>query len=458
MRTDWYKVKVEDIAADSKFALATGPFGSSISSKFFVSSGVPVIRGSNLSQEIGARLLDDGLAFLTDEKAAEFERSEVRKGDLIFTCWGTIDQVGLIDKRAKFDRYIVSNKQMKFTPHPDKADSLYLYYYFSSPKLRDTILSCGIGSSVPGFNLGQLKGMQVLLPPLHTQRGIAKVLGSLDDKIELNRRTNDTLEEMARAIFKSWFVDFDPVRAKMDGRQPVGMDAETAGLFPSEFEDSKLGKIPKGWSVNSLERVIEILSGGTPQTSVEDYWDGDILWFSVKDAPRESDVFVIETEKKITQLGLDNSAAKLLPARATIISARGTVGKLAMTAGLMTMNQSCYGVRPAKGFGDFFTYYNLKAATGSLQRSAHGSVFDTITRKTFEILEVVIPPTELTNLFDALVEPLMEKILYNLRENGTLRGLRDSLLPKLLSGEIRALSPATECFEDVSDQERCLSL
>ena len=192
----WRECSVEELKSSAANALATGPFGSAISSRFFQSSGVPVIRGSNLSQDIGIRIIDDGLAFVSDDKASEFNRSIARRGDLVFTCWGTIDQVGLIDGRAKFSKYVVSNKQMKLTPDSTKADSLFLYYVFSSPQMRNTILNQGIGSSVPGFNLGQLRRLPLLLPPIGEQRAIASILGALDDKIELNRKTAADAEEL----------------------------------------------------------------------------------------------------------------------------------------------------------------------------------------------------------------------------------------------------------------------
>jgi type I restriction enzyme S subunit len=225
----WREITVEDLKAPTENALATGPFGSSISSRYFQQHGVPVIRGSNLTEDIGTRLGDDGLVFVSEEKAAEFKRSIVRKGDLVFTCWGTINQVGLIDDRAKYNEYVISNKQMNFTPDPEKADDLFLYYLFSGPQMQEAIKNQGIGSSVPGFNLGQLRAIRLKVPPLPEQRAIAHILGTLDDKIELNRRMNETLEAMARAIFKSWFVDFDPVRAKHALSKVEGAEAHLRG-------------------------------------------------------------------------------------------------------------------------------------------------------------------------------------------------------------------------------------
>ena len=241
---------------------------------------------------------------------------------------------------------------------------------------------------------------------------------------------------MSRALFKSWFVDFDPVRAKLDGRQPGGINAEIAALFPDSFQDSALGPIPQGWEVCPLAKKIKLLSGGTPKTSEPDYWDGDIPWYSVKDAPSETDVWVIQTEKRVTKLGIENSAAQILPQGTTIISARGTVGKLALVGTAMAMNQSCYGVRGVKGYGDFFTYFALRQATADLQQRTHGTVFDTITRQTFETLDCIFPPDHLTQAFDCTVAPILAQLRANLRQSRTLAALRDTLLPKLLSGEL----------------------
>jgi type I restriction enzyme S subunit len=220
------------------------------------------------------------------------------------------------------------------------------------------------------------------------------------------------------------------------------MDAPTAALFPDHFQDSELGQIPKGWEVKTLSKNIELLSGGTPKTSEPSYWDGDIPWYSVRDAPSDEDVWVVDTEKRVTPSGIANSAAKILPEKTTIISARGTVGKLALIGRPMAMNQSCYGVRGAAGYGELFTYYCLKEAVEELQQNAHGSVFDTITRETFTSLQLASPPPGIAASFECIVEPLLETILANVCESRDLATLRDTLLPKLLSGEVSA--PAAE--------------
>ncbi len=176
----WRTVRVVDLAAPGSTSMATGPFGSSISSKFFRRSGMPVIRGGNLSADSITRLSDKNLVFLDPEKGAEFTRATVHRGDLIFTCWGTINQVGLIDESAGYDTYIISNKQMKLTPDPSLADAEFLYYLFSSPRMQQIILGGSIGSSIPGFNLTRLKSLKIALPPLREQKQIALALTTIE--------------------------------------------------------------------------------------------------------------------------------------------------------------------------------------------------------------------------------------------------------------------------------------
>jgi type I restriction enzyme S subunit len=297
-------------------------------------------------------------------------------------------------------------------------------------------------------SLTDQKRFTLPLPEITAQRRIADILGSLDDKIELNRRMNATLESLARRLFKSWFVDFDPVHAKAAVRRQhpkwdndrvsrealPKLDPKIAELFPDEFEESTLGPIPKGWKVCPLSDRLQILSGGTPKTSEPSYWDGDIPWYSVKDAPSETDLWVIDTERHITVLGVENSVTQLLPRGTTIISARGTVGKLALVATPMAMNQSCYGIRGVEDHSGFFTYYALRHAVLELQQRSHGTVFDTITRHTFETLDCISPPQNLIRSFESAAEPLLNHICASLQESHYLATTRDRLLPQLLSG------------------------
>lgn len=194
--------------------------------------------------------------------------------------------------------------------------------------------------------------------------------------------------------------------------------------------------VPKGWRAMTFFDTIHIIGGGTPKTSNAEFWGGDIPWYSVVDAPSNSDIFVVDTVKKITGAGLSGSSTKLLPKWITIISARGTVGKLALTGCEMAMNQSCYGLQ-SKGGTHFFTYFGTQRLVNSLKQKAHGSVFDTITQETFKGVDVVLPTTGVLDSFEQRVKSILERVLVNLHMANSLSALRDTLLPRLISGQLR---------------------
>jgi type I restriction enzyme S subunit len=243
---------------------------------------------------------------------------------------------------------------------------------------------------------------------------------------------NETLEAMARALFKSWFVDFDPIRAKLDGRQPPGLDSATAALFPDRFQDSPVGQIPEGWEVGSILKQANLLSGGTPKTAVSAYWNGNVQWASAKDVSQCSDSFLISTERTITERGLKESSTKIIPRFSTVIVARGaTTGRLTMLGSPMAMNQTCYALE-SKFSAPFTLYCHSRSFIDTLVHSAHGSIFDTITTQTFEKAELCLPPPDIQREFDKRVAPFFTRILTTLIESKALTSSRDILLPKLL--------------------------
>ena len=242
---------------------------------------------------------------------------------------------------------------------------------------------------------------------------------------------------MARAIFKSWFVDFDPVRAKAAGQQPPGLKPEIVDLFPDSFAGSELGEIPKGWKVGNILDVANLLSGGTPKTSEPKYWDGPIPWASAKDVSQCKDAFLVETSRSITQFGLDNSAAQIIPALSTVVVARGaTTGRMTIFGSEIAMNQTCYALK-TKQESPVFLYLLLKTEIEGLVHAAHGSVFDTITTETFRSSRIRIPIESAVNFFEKTTRPFFNKILNITKESKTLSSVRDTLLPKLISGELR---------------------
>ena len=404
----------------------------------FTDRGIAFVKVESITND--GRIVEDKLAHIDEETNNLLARSSLEKDDILFTIAGTIGRVGRVQ-----DNILPANtNQAVAIVRPDQSivESKYLYYSLRDDARIQRVHSRIVQSVQANFSLSELSAVEIPLPPLNEQREIAHVLGTLDDKIELNRRMNKTLEAMARELFKSWFVDFDPVRAKIAGlwrrgESLPGLPADLYDLFPDRLVDSELGEFPEGWRVGGLNDAIETLSGGTPKTSKEEYWDGDIPWYTAKDAPSLSDIFVLTTERSISQAGVDHSSTKVLPVGTTVITARGTVGRLACLGIPMAMNQTCYGLRGALGYPDYFTYWNVRNTVSDLLARAHGTIFDTITRETFKIAETVLAPLGAAEAFESASGSLMKRILYNLNESRDLATQRDALLPKLVSGEVR---------------------
>ena len=408
-------------------------------------NGIPFLRPPDLKEgRVDFRNCD----FINAQGFARVRKGIGKPGDVILTHRATVGRIAITGSDAP--TVFVTNPGTTIWRSLDKdlLDQRYLYFYMSSRIFQDRLFSeVGHTSTFDYVSLTQQRTLPVVIPEIRLQRQIAHILGTLDDKIELNRKTNETLEAMAKALFKSWFVDFDPVRAKAEGR-PTGLPAEISDLFPDSFEDSELGEIPSGWECCSFTQLVEVISGGTPKTSVDEYWNGSINWFSVVDAPSGCDCWVIQTEKSITPQGLDNCSSKLLPTSTTIISARGTVGKVCLTGQDMAMNQSCYGLRSKAANGEYFCFYLTKSLVEILEARAHGSVFSTITRDTLDGVSTISPPLEVIQSFNGIAGALLGKIKNNLDDNRMLGNQRDALLPKLISGEIR-IPDAEKMLEEV---------
>ncbi|NNN19518.1 MAG: hypothetical protein HKL84_06645 [Acidimicrobiaceae bacterium] len=310
----------------------------------------------------------------------------------------------------------------------------YLYWLLRTPEYRAYCKANSMGTT--NLSLSREDFLSFPVPPLSMARQHAvTVLESIESRINHNRALAANLEAIARRLFKSWFVDFDPVRAKATGEKPPGLADDIAALFPDRFVGSESGEVPEGWVYQPITSIASVLSGGTPKRSATEYWDGDIPWYSVVDAPKGSDTFVVQTSEYITQLGLAKSAAKLLPAGVTILSARGTVGKLALTCGPMTINQSCYAMKC--DLGDYFTYFTIAQSIEWLKQNVHGAVFDTITKATLNGMMVVTPPRKVALAFEVIVKPLMLRIETSVRECHILLSIRNLLLPSLISGKLR---------------------
>jgi type I restriction enzyme S subunit len=299
------------------------------------------------------------------------------------------------------------------------------------------LLSAATGSTFPSVSGDQIKEIVCLIPPLAEQKAIAGVLGALDDKIELNRRMNATLESMARALFQSWFVDFDPVRAKLDGRKPAALDPATAALFPDCFRDSELGHIPKDWTIESVGEVVDCVGGGTPSTAEPKYWEGGLHhWTTPKDFSSLQAPILLETDRKLTDAGIAKISSGLLPAGTLLLSSRAPVGYLAIAAMQVAINQGFIALKCNERASNFFMLNWCQINMTEIESRATGTTFAEISKQNFRPIRVTLPPRELMAAFTAKVAPLYSQINANLHQSRTLATLRDTLLPKLLCGEL----------------------
>lgn len=458
----WTECRVEDIAAPTKHSMSTGPFGSAISAKYFRVEGVPIIRGRNLSAKTSEKIIDERWVFVAPEKAKEHQRSLVRNGDLVFTCWGTIDQVGLIDASAPYAEFILSNKQMKLTPDTTKATALFLYYLFSNPITQERILRNDIGSTIPGFNLGQLKAFKIHLPPLLEQKAIARILQSLDDKIELNRQMNETLESMARALFKSWFVDFDPVidnalaagnpipeplHARAETRralsnQTPSLSAHIKRLFPDTFHfDEEHGWIPRGWQLGPLSNVIDFLEGpGIRNWQYTERRDG-CKFINIR-CIKDGDLSLSTANKITKEEAFGKYSHFQLAEDDIVISTSGTLGRFAFVRAEhlpLSLNTSVVRFRTIPGASTihYIAGYCATRLQWELETRASGSVQRNFGPMHLNKITMLAPSFQLLEAHSEIAEPLFRKGQTNLKKIDCLTKLRDTLLPQLLSGELR---------------------
>jgi type I restriction enzyme S subunit len=373
------------------------------------------------------------------ERLAEKVRSKMSKvGDTIITTKGnSTGRTSFVTDRLP---------PFVYSPHlsywrsrnPEKLCGGFLRYWSQGVEFIEQLSGMKASTDMaPYLSLTDQRRLSITLPPLAEQKAIAAVLGALDDKIELNRRMNATLEAMARALFQSWFVDFDLVRAKLDGSPPAGLDPATATLFPNSFQDSEAGHIPKGWTLQPVGEVVACVGGGTPSTADPKYWEGGTHhWTTPKDFSSLQAPVLLDTDRKLTDAGIAKISSGLLPAGTLLLSSRAPVGYLAIAAMPVAINQGFIAMKCNERASNFFMLNWCQTNMAEIESRATGTTFAEISKQNFRPIRVVLPPKELMAAFTAKVAPLYAQISANLHQSRTLAALRDTLLPKLLSGEL----------------------
>ncbi len=434
--SDWPTATVEEVAEK----VAMGPFGSSIKVETFVAKGVPVLTGRNLH---GVRIDDSaGFNFITEEHAEQLANANVRRGDIILTHRGTIGQVAYIPENSQYERYVASQSQFYIRCNRRKVIPEYLASFLQSPLGQHLLLANTSQVGVPSIAqpVTYLRTLPVPLPPLREQRRIAHILGTLDDKIELNRRMNETLEGMARAVFKDWFADFGPVRAKMEGREAY-LPEEVWGLFPDRLVESELGLVPEGWGVVPLPEIVDFREGpgirhwqytnsdeGTRFINIRCIQDGDLI---LDTANRVHDE---EANGKYSHFHLEEWDI--------VLSASGTLGRTAVVREAhlpLLLNTSVIRFRSVEGATSFAYlrgYLGSEIFLDEQRTLASGSVQKNFGPTHLKQMKAWLPPYECVDAYEAVAGPLLRLVSENMARSDALRELRDSLLPGLVSGEV----------------------
>jgi restriction endonuclease S subunit len=362
-------------------------------------------------------------------------------GDVIFA--GTEQGFGLlasplmVPESDKFTTYLFSGDVLKAIPlKPDKFSLEFLYNLYRVESFRMKAAYGDSGTTVRRISNENMAEQVVPLPDLPTQLVINEVISLVDQQIANNKALAKNLEALAQSVFKSWFIDFDPVHSKSKGERPFGMDEATALLFPSSFDESEIGKIPKGWLVRPIHEEVNFCGGGTPSTKKSEYWDGEFLWTTPRDLSNQIGLITIDSERKLTQAGVEKITSKLLPAHSVLMSSRAPIGYISISAFPTAINQGFIGFPAQEKWSPLFIVNWLTFNMHEIKGRSGGGTFAEINRTTFRTIPFLTPPDNLINEFREVTSSLLHKLIDNSVENAKLESLRVRLLDSLISGEL----------------------
>ncbi|OXA93785.1 restriction endonuclease subunit S [Flavobacterium hercynium] len=367
-----------------------------------VESGPIVIGGTEIKSKL--QLVLENVKHLSRLKYEESPEIMLKDGDVLLVTRGNLGEVGYYHSEygeATINPSVIILKEFIGNPK-------FLFYYLISKNGNQQVLSLTSGSSIPAIYQSEVYKLYYPKPNIREQKEIVDLIVAFDNKIELLRAQNKTLEETAQIIFKEWFGKY-------------------------QITD----KLPEGWRIGKLGDVTKTFGGTTPSTINPDYWNGDISWTSPKDLSNSKGIFLLNTEKKITKEGLKKISSGLLPKRTLLMSSRAPVGYLALTNIKLAINQGYIAIAPEQYFSNNFMYLWLKENMKIIENASNGSTFMEISKSSFRNIDCVIPNKKILEKFDNSIYPMFEKVLTNLLQIETLTKTRDELLPRLMSGEIR---------------------
>ncbi len=423
---------IGELIDGSNASIKTGPFGTKLKSSEYGRIGAPVISVGEIGN--GRIKLHAKTPRVSDEVISRMPEYLLQEGDIVFARKGGVERSAII--QANEAGYFLGSDGIRLRLG-GTCDPRFIAYQLLTEQHKNWMLQNAGGTTMPSLNEGIIRRIPILLPLLDDQKRIAGILGSLDDKIELNLKMNETLEQMAHALFKSWFVDFDPVLAKIAGRQPAGMGKADADLFPDSLVDTEMGKIPKGWRIKSVDEISTVGIGKTPPRKEKQWFSEDqmdIPWVSIRDLG-SSGVFISSTSEFLTKKAVDRFRIKRIPDNTVLLSFKLTVGRVAITRGEMLSNEAIahFNLNEDSPFGSPYLYCYLKNFNYD-QLGSTSSIATAVNSETIRNIAILIPSQAACSLFEDKVEHIFSQIKNNQEQCVTLHEIRNSLLPRLLSG------------------------
>lgn len=404
---EWKEVILGDVCSISS--------SKRIFAKEYQTLGVPFYRGKEIIEKQRGNNVSNEL-FITRERYEEIKEKfgVPQKNELLLTSVGTLG----VPYVVKDEEFYFKDGNLTWFRKFNGLDVEYLYYWFLSPYGKNEIDSKAIGSTQKALTIETLCKFNIKIPSKkEDQHRIASILSSLDRKIELNNKINADLEEMAQAIFKNWFVDFEPFK---DGK----------------FVDSELGMIPDGWKVGRLDEIADVVGGSTPSKAKPEYYtQKGIAWLTPKDLSNHPAVYTSRGEIDITEEGYNSTSTKLMPKGTILFTSRAPIGYISIAQNDICTNQGFKSLVPKKA-GTCFLYCFLKYVTPEIENKSTGSTFKEASGALMKSLQVIMPEQKVFEDFEEIVCPLFARIESLEKENSRLSLLRDTLLPRLMSGEL----------------------
>ena len=403
----WETVTLADIAAN----IQTGPFGSQLHQSDYSEYGVPVVMPKDL---IDGHISESSIARVDETHVQRLNRHKIEDGDILYSRRGDVGRCAFAGSRET--GWLCGTGCLRVTIDRNKANPRFVFYQLQKTETVGWVINHAVGATMLNLNTSILGGVPLEIPSLSQQNHIVEILTGYDSLIETNQRQIKLLEEAAQRLYKEWFVNL---------------------RYPGHENVPVVDGVPEGWERKTMADVCQAIGGGTPSTAKKEYYEGGtIRWVTPTDLTRTGSWILLDTEKKITKEGLDNSSAKMLPPYTVLMTSRASIGYIALCKHEVCTNQGFISCVPFDEKVRYYLMFNLLNRVDEIKSKATGSTFLEITKRTFKELEIIKPPEETISSFNTVIIPMINRMELLFQQTELLSTARDRLLPKLMSGEI----------------------